>query len=334
MNLEEVVAESKTSIRETIRKALKKRPHTIPELADLADCKQSLLRVVIGEMQQSAANIIRRADGYYDSGATGEPGHIVFKPEDRGDGWQVFGVTTDNHLCNKHSRLDVLNLLYDEFAAEGVTRVLNCGNPIDGEHKFNKRELIVRPGFEAQAEYFAENMPARKGMKTYFITGDDHEGWYAQREGINVGDRMQQTAEDLGRDDLIHLGYAEADVELKAPGGSVVMRLMHPGGGSSYAFSYTSQKIVESFQGGEKPAVLLCGHYHKWDNCYPRAVHAIQCGCTCDQTLFMRKRKIEGHVGGVLLKIRQGKNDGVVTAVEARFIPFFDRKYYDKRFHG
>lgn len=332
MTIDEAIAEQKASIDAIIRKALKKRPHTAGELADLADCKPSAIRATITVMQRGGVNIILRNDGYYDSGAIAESGHIVFKPKDRGDGWQVFGVTTDNHLCNKHSRLDVLNRLYDEFAAEGVTRVLNCGNPIDGEHRFNKRELIVRPGFEAQAEYFAEKMPARDGIITYFITGDDHEGWYAQREGINVGARMQQTAREMGREDLVHLGYAEADVELKAPGGSAVMRLMHPGGGSAYAFSYTSQKIVESFQGGEKPAVLLCGHYHKWDNCQPRGVCVVQCGCTCDQTLFLRKKKIEAHVGGVLIKIRQDKSDGHVTAIETRWMPFFDHGYYEKRF--
>jgi hypothetical protein len=332
MKVKEAVEAQAVNLEEVIQKALKKRPMTAPELADLADCSPSKIRQAITEMQRRAICVALRNDGHYDAGFMGESGHLVIKSHDRGDGWIAFGVTTDNHLCNVHSRLDVLNALYKEFANEGVTQVFNCGNAIDGEMKFNKRELVVRPGMDAQVEYWVDKMPEFKAIETLFITGDDHEGWFAQRECINIGDYMQMKAEKSGRTDLKHLGYAEADIELKGKRGSAVLRLMHPGGGSAYAYSYTSQKIVESFQGGEKPAVLLCGHYHKWDNCYPRNVCVVQCGCTCDQTLFMRKKKIEAHVGGVLIKLRQDKTDGHITAIETRWMPFYDRGFYEKRF--
>src|SRR5262249_61724245 len=106
---------------------------TAPELADLADCSPSKIRQAIAEMQKRAISIGLRNDGHYDAGFMGESGHLVIKAHDRGDGFIAFGVTTDNHLCNTHSRLDVLNSLYDEFAREGVSVVFNCGNAIDGE---------------------------------------------------------------------------------------------------------------------------------------------------------------------------------------------------------
>ena len=100
--------------------------------------------------------------------------------------WVRFGVCGDKHLCNMHARLDVLNLLYDFYAAEGITTVYDTGNWIDGECRFNKGELLVH-GMSAQINYWIENYPARSGITTKFVAGDDHEGWYQQRECVEIG---------------------------------------------------------------------------------------------------------------------------------------------------
>lgn len=110
------------------------------------------------------------------------------------------------------------------------------------------------------------------------------------------------------------------------------MRVVHPGGGSSYAISYTDQKRVESYQGGEKPSIELAGHYHKFNYGYPREVHAMQTGCTCDQTMFMRKKKLAAHVGFTVVKIAQDSKDGHVTRFSPEWNPFYDNGYYKKRF--
>lgn len=224
-----------------------------------------------------------------------------------------FGLTADNHLGSKYERLDVLNALFDIWAAEGVETILQCGNMIDGEARFNRFD-IHKTGMEAQVRYFVETWPARKGMRTRFIAGDDHEGWYVQREGANIGVTIEMAAQKAGRTDLEYLGYMERDLILGDGGAGRSIKMMHAGGGSSYALSYTSQKIVESLQGGEKPAILLIGHYHKYDVCYPRNVLAIQVGCTQDQTPFMRKKRLEAHLGGVTLEIEIGK-DGLFHVI-------------------
>jgi predicted phosphodiesterase len=242
-----------------------------------------------------------------------------------------FGVVSDNHLGSKYARLDVLNALYDLFAKEGVRDVFNCGNWVDGMSKFNQFDLV--PGCESvegQLSYFVKNYPRRKGIKTHFIAGDDHEGWWTQKVGMDVGRMAQERAEKAGREDLKYLAYLEADVRLEAPRGETWLRLMHPGGGSVYAVSYVPQKIVESFQGGEKPAVLIVGHHHKLYAEIHREVWCIGAGCTEDQTPFMRKKKIEAHVGGALCEIEQAR-DGHVAALTARLQRFFDRGFYEHK---
>ena len=240
-----------------------------------------------------------------------------------------FGVIADMHLCSKAERLDVMNAAYDEFARRGITAVFCPGNYIDGECRFNTHELLAH-GIADQCQYAIDHWPARDGIKTYFVDGDDHEGWFQQREGIEFGRYLMLEAQAQGRDDLVYMGYMEADFELTAPQGKAVVKVIHAGGGSSYAFSYASQKLVESFQGGEKPAVCIIGHYHKQEYCFPRNVHCVQAGCTQDQTRFMRKRKLAAHVGFCVVTLQQDIK-GSITRFSPEFFPFWDRTYYLNR---
>lgn len=248
------------------------------------------------------------------------------------NGYFKFGVTSDNHLCSKYSRLDVLDDLYKRFADAGIMQVYNAGNWIDGEARFNKFDLLVH-GMNPQVEYFLEHYPQYKSITTCFIAGDDHEGWYCQREGVDIGLYTEMKATQGGRNDLRYLGYMESYIDLVgANGNGSKLLVCHPGGGSSYAISYTSQKSVEAYDGGEKPAIALYGHYHKLNYSFIRNVHAIQTGCTEDQTPFMRKKKISAHIGGVIV---EGWLDGKGAVVRCRpeFITYFDRKYYQNQWN-
>jgi hypothetical protein len=235
-------------------------------------------------------------------------------------------------MGSKYERLDVLNDLYDRFAGEGVDRVYNAGNWIDGEARFNLHDLKVH-GMDPQCWHLAEHYPQRKGLVTYAVAGDDHEGWYGQREGVDIGKHAERIFRDAGRKDWVHLGFMESFVNLthRETGRMARLLVMHPGGGSAYAHSYKPQKIVESFAGGEKPAVLLIGHYHKMSQNPVRNVWAIQSGCTQDQTPFMRKKSIEAHVGGGICKLTQDPETGAIIGCRVEFFQYFNQDYYNHR---
>ena len=139
--------------------------------------------------------------------------------------------------------------------------------------------------------------------------------------------------EEAGRADWTDLGFLEAKVDLvnanTGERGSLVT--LHPGGGSAYALSYRPQKILESMSGGEKPNVVLIGHYHKLSVNLIRNVWAIQVGCTQDQTIFMRKKNIEAHVGGVIVDLEQDPKTGAIVACTPTLIRYFDAAYYNDR---
>jgi len=321
-----------TDLDKEARRLLLKRARTLVSLADGLGCAPKEAQKSIKRLQAAGYNVALLESGEAEiSRIVPEGAKLVVNSKDFFDGqWIKFGVVSDTHLYSKYARLDVLECLYDIFAREKIRVVFLPGNMIDGECRYNKFDLVGPSGFDAQAEYFAKRFPKRDGIVTRFITGRDHEGWYISREGINVGQRLQQTAEEHGRKDLVWIGHVEADVHFKAKRGHAWMRMMHPGGGSAYAISYTEQKIVESFQGGEKPHILLLGHYHKFNQGYSREVHTVQAGCVQDQTPFLRALKIQAHVGGSIVRFHQA-DTGEINRFSVEWMPYYDRGFYEKR---
>lgn len=240
-----------------------------------------------------------------------------------------FGAIADTHLGSKYERLDILNALYDIFEREGVKIVLHGGNYVDGEFRFNKFETKTH-GFDEMIDYFLTNYPKRKGIKTLFISGDDHEGWWTQSTGIDPGRVIEERQKQYNRDDLVYLGYQEADLELKTSNGSALLKILHGGKGTSYADSYRTQKMVESLQEGEKPHILLVGHYHKAIYHTPRGVHTLLLGCTQGQSRFMRKMEIKAYLGGWLVDINQAPT-GEINRFKPEWIQFWDKNFYQEK---
>ena len=252
----------------------------------------------------------------------------------RPDNTFVFGVTSDNHLGSKYERLDVLNDLYDKFALAGVDRVFNAGNWIDGYKTGINEHDVHTPHMEPQLRYFAKNYPQRQGITTYAVTGEDHEGWWARSMGIDIGARAEQTMRECGRTDWVDLGFMEAHVRLVNynTGKEQILAVVHPGGGTAYALSYSIQKIIESLEGGEKPAVALYGHYHKLGKFNVRNVWCIMTGCTQDQTTFMRNKvRQETHVGGLIVALDQDPETGAIIGCGDKMMRYFVTSFYNNR---
>jgi len=239
----------------------------------------------------------------------------------------TFGVVSDPHLCSTAQRLDVLEAAYNEFARLKISTVYLVGNHIDGECSFNQYELLVH-GVTDQVAYFCDHYPQRAGIITKFITAECHEGWWTKKIGLDIGKYTEMFAKELGREDLEHLGFMERDIALKTDKGQSIMRLFHPGGGSSYATSYKPQKIVEAYTGGEKPHILLLGHFHKSGYFYPRGVHVLLCGCCQDQTKFMRKLSLAAHVAFWVVTVELA-SDGSICRWSPVEYPFYDKEFYE-----
>jgi hypothetical protein len=311
---------------------LKKGSLALDETADALHATPGQVLDTILALQRAGQNVHQLGERWSLEKAPVPQQGRSFIYTSRPDHTFTFGIASDNHLGSKYERLDVLNSLYDWFAARGVDRVLNCGNWIDGEDEKNKHDLAVH-GLEPQIDYFVKHYPARTGLTTYAVWGEDHEGWFARRESIDVGRFAERRMRDAGRTDWVDLGFMEAALDLvnASSGQSTKMLAMHPGGGTAYALSYRPQKLVESLQGGEKPAAILIGHYHKISVNLIRNVWAIQVGCTQDQTPFMRKIPTEPHVGGFIVTFTQDPETGALTGCVPEMRIYFNRGYQNDR---
>jgi len=246
-----------------------------------------------------------------------------------GDSWTKIGLVADTHLCCREERLDALNAQYDLFAREGVRDVFHGGNIVDGYVPRINGGSVFETSVDGQALYCARHYPKRDGVTTHFITGNDHEGWW-QKEGFNFGAYLQMVCERLGRNDMKYLGHVEADVELRCGGHVQRMKIQHPGGGSAYARSYKGQKMAESFEGGEKPAILVQGHYHVSSYACERNIHIIGMPGFQEQTIFGRTKHLRYEIGGVILEFKMSSVTGAITRVRPEFNLFFDRGFYKK----
>lgn len=314
--------------------AIQRNPLTVEELARVGKVTTWAAWRWLGEKREAGYTILQRGETFQwvKASPSGNAGGRVLEYVSRPDNTFVFGACGDQHLGSKYERLDVLDDLYDEFAKAGVDRVYNAGNWIDGEAPFNMFDLHVH-GMDQQLRYLAEHYPQRAGIHTYAIAGNDHEGWYSKKIGVDIGQHAERVMRQSGRDDWTNIGYMQANVTLvnANSGKSCSLCVMHPGGGSAYAVSYKPQKIVEGFSGGEKPAVLLIGHYHKLSVNLIRNVWALQTGCSQDQTPFMMQKLIEPHVGGMTIRLEQDPRTGAIIRCVPDIRNYFVRSYYNGR---
>jgi hypothetical protein len=306
------------------RKMLAKSPATPTGLSASLGVPVAVVEKVLEELEQThnlhwhGATISLQPPAF---------GRLPLEVTNNGSFFDV-GLVSDTHLACKEERLDALHNQSDLFAAEGIRTVLHAGNIVDGYVPRINGGSVHCTGIDDQVQYVIDNYPKRDGIATHFITGDDHEGWW-MKEGFNFGAYLEMLARRQGRTDLNYVGHVEADVEVNTGAARpTIIKVQHPGGGSSYARSYAGQKQVEAFQGGEKPAILVQGHYHVSNYMLERNIHVIGMPGFQDQTIFARKKRLRMDVGGAILRFKVNPNDGAVTRCAVEFNMFFDRGYY------
>jgi hypothetical protein len=323
---------SPEGLRVAVRALLRNTPRRLDDLATQLGEPAGAILEAIEALQTEGAKIERGQGATFVINAHAPPAAYITGPAieivSRPDNTFVLGAMGDLHAGSKYCRWDVRADLIKRCEARSAQAILDTGNWIDGEASFNRYDLEA-VGLSAQCKLLAARHPKTK-LPIYAVTGDDHEGWYEGREGIDVGRYCEMIMRDAGHD-WTNLGYMESHIRLvnANTGTNAILAVVHPGGGSAYAMSYKPQKLVEALEGGEKPAVLLIGHYHKLEALNVRNTWVGQTGCCQDQSPFMRKKGLEAHVGGLILTLEQDPNTGAIIGFEPAMFRYFNRGYYD-----
>lgn len=204
-------------------------------------------------------------------------------------GWHKMGVVSDTHLSSKCQQLSHLIDIYDKFTADGVEFVIHSGDICDGNRVYKGHEFeVFNIGADEQIDYAVRKYP-RANYNTYLIAGN-HDLSYYTRDGIDICKRIAKE-----RSDIQYLGQLGAYLRLNS---DIQMYLLHPNGGMSYALSYRPQKIITGFLGGQKPKILIIGHFHQAEYLFERNIHTIQALSFQSQTSLLRRMGIMPKMGG------------------------------------
>ena len=285
---------------------LSKQTTSFESLCDKLDVSPARLRSLI-DQAKSEGFALQVGIGHlklgYDASYWGDEQELPIEPTV--GGWFKLGVLSDLHAGSKYAlhrqTYDCVQRMY----RAGVRDIVIAGDLLDGCYKHGVFELR-RSGIEEQTEELEKHfLPRMTGLQYHCITGN-HDFTFAEHTGLNVGQYIEGAFRDAGRGDIHFYGDRAATLSV----GNTKLRLLHPTGSCSYAISYKLQKFVEAFDSGEKPGILLVGHYHRSCYIYTRGVHAIACptfqgpGSAFGKSLGLGSQAI----GGLMLKWKVTKH--------------------------
>ena len=231
------------------------------------------------------------------------------------EGTYKFGIVSDTHLCSIHEKLDELHTFYEICKKVGIDTIVHAGDIVAGSGHIYRGQLneLKCYGVKNQVNYVVSQYP-NNGIRTYYILGNHDWSFWTQNE-VDIGELISAR-----REDMIYCGQGQADVEI----GNVSIRLLHPDGGGAYALSYKGQKIAEQIPSGQKPDILILGHYHTTVFFHYRNMSVFQAGRFEGQSLFLLRKGINPNIGGWIVEVRIAKDAREsLVAIKPSWIPFY-----------
>lgn len=209
-----------------------------------------------------------------------------------------FGVVSDTHLGSIAERLDLMEVAYNDFAKQGITKVFHCGDLSDGFRQYKSHMNYVKVyGDLGQAVHVIQKYPNRKGITTYFILGnhdDDHQLPKHNRLSYVVNGCEYEGKHYEGRSDMVMLGEYSHTIILPQ---EITMHMLHPLGSAPYAMSYKQQKRSEAMDRNNRPDIQFSGHYHTFNYCVVQGTHFVACPGMQDETEFFKRLGLARSVG-------------------------------------
>lgn len=224
------------------------------------------------------------------------------------------GIVSDTHMCCEYQQLTLLNEAYKDFKSRKIKTILHIGDLSDGDYRTRPDHLysLFKIGASQQAEYIADVYPKIDGTPTYFLQGS-HDDTHIKNGGADIGKMISSV-----RPDMVNLGHGQAFFKING----ITIELLHPGGGSSYAYSYKPQKIIDSIRGGEKPQIILIGHFHKNLYMLYRNINCLLVPSLEATTPFMTANALINDLGYNVIEFRINENKEIVS-FKTEYIPFY-----------
>lgn len=219
------------------------------------------------------------------------------------------GLISDTHLCSDADRLDLIERIYSDYEAQGVTTVIHSGDIMDGWHVYKGHEQFVKiHGGQEQAKYCIRHYPSRAGITTYFI-GGNHDLRSYESTGIdqcslvvNGFNHFGQHYE--GRKDMVYLGQYSRFLLFP---NDISVQVLHPRGSNPYAKSYAQQRRAREMKTETRPNLQISGHMHQFNFLKEDITFMIAMPGLQDETEFFIRQGFRRDLGYVILDYEVGK---------------------------
>ena len=170
----------------------------------------------------------------------------------------------------------------------------------DGWNVYRGHEQFIKTaGGMNQARYAIQNYPVRKGITTFFISGN-HDNKSFERDGIdlcslivNGFDHHEGTHYD-GRKDMVYLGQYSRTLMFPD---DVTVQVLHPRGGNAYARSYPQQKRAREMKSDTRPNLQISGHMHVFTWIVEDITHMVALPAFQDETEFFVRLGFSRQMG-------------------------------------
>jgi len=286
--------------REYLRRTVDDRPET----EDFGNSDTALTRQLLDKFTRQELRAII-------NGSATRTQHGKHVHKFKGDQITI-GVLSDTHLGSVYTDPNYIQQAFDMFDCADVDMITISGDIFEGlSNRPGHMYECSHVGYSAQLQHGRELFGQWTQTPIYMVDGN-HDRWYRKSNGALIVEELCRDSENL-----VFLGNDEGDIDL----GHVCVKLWHGEDGSSYAFSYRIQKIVESFTGGTKPNVLICGHTHKALYVFDRHIHCVSAGSIQRQSKWMRGKRAAAHTGFWI--VRMDINDCGVGTFSPTWYPFY-----------
>jgi len=117
-----------------------------------------------------------------------------------------FIVISDLHIGNIDSNIDLVKIVYEHAAKNGINIIFNCGDSIEGVHTSDKRNI---DDIYKQLEFLLKKYPYDRNINNFTLLGN-HDYHSLHYDGLDISKTIQNA-----RYDIIPIGYGESLVKIK-----------------------------------------------------------------------------------------------------------------------
>lgn len=308
---------------------------SIVELADYLGKSPKQVKALIAYAERNGYSVAQMPEGgeIYSKSAAQSPWGSYMAVEIRPiKGMVKFLAIADTHFGSIRETIPELKDCIKYAIGEGCQFGVLAGDFIDGVRVYRgQQNESIKYNIDWQRDYFISEFPKHKDFRWILVSGN-HDLRTYEDVGHDPGEAVASK-----REDFTYLGMYNGRIKIKnivSGTPPIEVELHHHDKAGAYAISYHLQKMIESYEGGDKPQITIVGHTHQTIHMpLYRNVHGFLAGCFQGQTLFLKRKHVTPRIGGWIITVKYDTRNWIKT-VSGEFVEYYAGRKTPERVAG